>query len=336
MDDNQLSELLDKYVKGLCSPDEAAVINKWYDKHKHQPDILNTLSDEQRILLKSRMLTQVLQQVDRVNAQTKNEFFFNRWWFKAGIAAVLLVSVKIIYSDYFTESATKPEIRQIEVTNNTRQMLKHVLPDKSIVWLDPKAAITFPQIFSNNARNIAMEGDCFFEVTKNPQRPFIIHSEHLITKVWGTSFKISDKKNIANAQVMVVTGKVSVSHQISQATLAEKKIVSGEVILLPRQKVVFKNENNTFYKTKQADISELNRYTHVNLLFDNEKLVNIVVVLNKKFDAAIRIEDQSLKNQVMDADLSGLNLPEVLEVLKASLQLKYEISNDVIILKKTD
>ncbi|RYE22931.1 MAG: DUF4974 domain-containing protein [Sphingobacteriaceae bacterium] len=102
----------------------------------------------------------------------------------------------------------------------------------------------------------------------------------------------------------------------------------------PKQKVLLRTDQNTFYTSRQVDVSNLNIYKHINLLFENAKLSMIVEVLNKKFDANIQVEDKELNNKVMDADLSGLNLPEVLEVLKASLQLDYEMNNDLIVLKK--
>lgn len=64
MNNKQLADLLDKYVKGMCTPDEAAVINNWYDKHKEDPDIVGTLSDKKREFLKVRLLNNVLYQID--------------------------------------------------------------------------------------------------------------------------------------------------------------------------------------------------------------------------------------------------------------------------------
>ncbi|RYE21799.1 MAG: FecR family protein [Sphingobacteriaceae bacterium] len=339
MNNKQLAELLDKYVKGLCTADEAAVINNWYDKHKDNPEIIDILSDKKRELLKVRMLNNVLQQIDSDNNQgyVSKKRFVNSWWIKLSVAAALLIFVKIIYSGYRKDSATVKlsniRIRN-KITNNTRNILKQILPDKSIVWLNPQAKLEFPKNFNKNSRDVIMEGECFFEVSKNSQRPFIIQSRHLITKVWGTSFKVSDNFNAATAQVTVVTGKVSVSTKISNSALVGNKLNQSEIILLPKQATVFKYDNKRFYTSRNADVSDLSLYEHINLLFDNEKLVNIVAVLNKKFNTDIRLEDKSLNNQVMDADLSGLNLPEVLEVLKASLQLSYEMSNNVIKLSK--
>lgn len=335
MNDKQLAELLDRYIKGLCTAEEAAVINKWYNKYQHEPDVINSFTNESEHL-RRRMLDHVLNQInpDHDKPLVKNTSFINRHWPKLAVAAVLLISLKIFYTNYWVIKEAKNSTAQTEIVNNTKHIIKQVLPDRSIVWLNPEAVVRFPEKFKISSRDISMEGECFFEVTKNPQRPFVIQSKHLVTKVWGTTFKVSDNNTTATAQVTVVTGKVSVSIQGSKAAQTSTRLSAGEVILLPKQKAILKTGQNIFYTDRKADVSDLNIYKHINLLFENARLSMIVAVLKKKFDANIRIENKELDNKVMDADLTGLNLPEVLEVLKASLQLDYEVKEDFILLEK--
>ncbi|RYE26899.1 MAG: FecR family protein [Sphingobacteriaceae bacterium] len=338
MNNKQLAELLDKYVKGSCTAEEATVINNWYDKHNGNPEIIDSLSDKKRELLKVRMLNNVLQQIDSNNNQgyVSKKRFVNSWGIKLAVAAALLIFIKIIYSEYRKNSTplklSNTQVRK-KITNNTSNILKQILPDKSIVWLNPQAKLEFPKNFNKNSRDVIMEGDCFFEVSKNSQRPFVIQSRHLITKVWGTTFKVSDNFNAATAQVTVVTGKVSVSEKSSNSNLADNKLNPNEIILLPKQAIVFKNDNKRFYTSRNADVSDLNMYKHINLIFNNAKLIEIIAVLNKRFGVDIRVEDKTLADKIMDADLTELNLPEVLEVLKASLQLNYEVKSNLIYLK---
>ena len=327
MTEDQLALLLEKFVHGLCTPEEAAAIDAWYDKYHDQPDISKSISAEDAAVLKKRILSNVLSGINtEENNLVKPGKSYNSIWLKVGLAAVLLVALSIFYTLDIRESRLKNENSQIQLVNNTKHIISQILPDKSIVWLSPKATVKFPKRFKISSRNITMVGECFFEITKNPKCPFVIVSEHLVTKVWGTNFKVIDKPDGIRAQVTVVSGKVSVSRNTAKSNLKE------EITLFPSQQVVLYIDKNSFTANKHANITDLEIYKHVNLAFSNATLATIVSVLNVSFNTTISIQDKNLDNKVMNADLTGLNLPEILEVLTTSLKLNYEIKDHLILL----
>ncbi|MDB4926130.1 FecR family protein [Mucilaginibacter sp.] len=335
----QLSELLEKYANGTCTPEEMDAINQWYNKYQDTPDYTDTLPTNERELLKAKMQTAITAKIipDEA-APVIVRTIYRKWWVGIAAAAIVLVLIKVVFLNNALkpDHAAQPVIANLQVTNNTKNILKQLLPDSSIVWLSPGASLNWPKSFLKASRNVAMKGDCFFEVTKNPNRPFIISSEHLVTKVWGTSFRVHDGTDNTMAKVTVLTGKVSVSKKGSAAANAGPKLIANEIILHPKDEVVLANNTAQLVATKQANVSDLALYKHFNLSFENSKLTEIVSVLNKKFEVNIRIRNEELDKAVMTADLNDLNLPEVLDVLKASMKLNYEISKDLIVLKKTN
>jgi ferric-dicitrate binding protein FerR (iron transport regulator) len=339
MNEIQLSELLDRYLDGTCTSEEKRVIDNWLESHEDKPGFTGSLSDHKKEQLKLRMFNAISRGVD-VNVSPKPvvRSMYKSWWLRVAAAAVLLVFAKVIIIDVVLAPAkfTETAVVDMVITNRTKNIIKQMLPDSSVVWLSPDASLSYPKIFAAASRNVTMQGECFFEVTKNARRPFIISSEHIITKVWGTSFRVLDNKAISAAIVTVVTGKVSVSKKGSNGDRARAKLVAGEVMLLPKDEVIYNKNTDLLVASKQADISALNIYKHIDLSFENARLTEIVDVLNRKFDANIKIQDEGLNKAVMTADLTGLNLPEVLEVLKASMKLNYEVTNDLIVLKKTN
>lgn len=335
MDKVQLSELLDKYFNGTCTPEEAEAIDRWYRQYTDKAGYTQNLSNDKKELLKAKMFNAIRQQT--FAGETAVVWpMYRKWWIGVAAAAALLIFVKFFFLDKALKPVEEAQVASLDNTfsNHTHNIVKQLLPDSSVVWLSPDASISWPKQFRIKSREVAMKGDCFFEVTKNPNRPFIISSEHIVTKVWGTSFRVVDSKYVRAAAVTVVTGKVSVSKKGSDAANAGAQLMAGEVILYPKEQVILKNTQ--LITSKQADISDLTIYRHVDLSFDNAKLADIVLVLNKKFDVNIRIGTGELDKAVMTADLTDLNLPEVLEVLKASMKLDYEISNNLIVLKKTN
>ncbi|MDB5148011.1 MAG: FecR protein [Mucilaginibacter sp.] len=341
MNNNQLSELLDRYFNGTCTREEKQVIDDWFELYKDKPDYTSGLTDDKKEQLKAKMFRSIAEEVSLSTEEQSTPIIrplYKNWWVRVAAAAVILVFARYLLIDKVLSPAKNAEttVAEVAITNHTKNIVKQLLPDSSVVWLSPEASLSFPKTFQAASRNVSMQGDCFFEVTKNSQQPFIISSEHIVTKVWGTSFRVLDNKNLTAAVVTVVTGKVSVSKKESAAAKSGAKLSVDEVMLMPNEKVVYNKNTDVLVTDKQADVSALNIYKHVDLSFENAKLTEIVKVLNRKFDADIKIQDDALNKAVMTADLTDLNLPEVLEVLKASMKLNYEITDDLIVLKKTN
>ena len=338
MTKEQLAELMNKYREGTCTPEEAAILDQWYTSYQNKPDVLNTLPATEREHLQQRMYNQISARIT-----VGNEVQLRRrvipLWLKMGVAAALTGFVMLFVWNRHPANNTTAVVAQswANVNNIGNSIIKQDLPDGSSVWLKPGSRLSYPKAFAKTLRSVKMQGEAFFEITKNPQRPFIIESKHIVTKVWGTSFRVVDNNNAQKATVTVLTGKVSVSKTGSEAHKAGARLLAGEVMLKPHQQVIYSQHDGSLTANPHADMGTMNLWKHIDLSFKNEKLTGIAAVLNQKFDVNIKVEDARLKDASMTADLTGLNLPEVLEVLKTSMNINYEIAeDDLIILKKTN
>jgi len=333
MNQTQIAELLQKYLQANCTPEEESAINAWYKQWEEKPDFTDSIDNDQQELLKSRILAAIKKETGSKQPAVTRRLATHKWWIGTAAAALLLILFKL--SGW--EAADKhgqPALMTYITTNHTKTVLKQMLPDSSVVWLSPGASLNWPVKFNNQSREVTMSGVCFFEVTKNSHRPFIITSAHVITKVWGTSFRIMDSDAIKVAKITVVTGKVSVARRGTNT--AVPTLTKNEIMLYPKQEAVLRSDEKQLTTNKKADLTELTLYDHLSLSFEKATLPAIVRVLNKRFDVQISIESISLNNAVMTADLSELNLPDILEVLKVSMKLDYEISGNHIILKRTN
>jgi transmembrane sensor len=175
-------------------------------------------------------------------------------------------------------------------------------------------------------------GECFFEVTKSANRPFIINSNSIITKVWGTSFRIRDINKCEITDVSVVTGRVSVKIKDKTGTITPQ-LEEGEVMLYPNQKVTFHRKERILKTQKESNQSSVHIWNRVNLNFEGVPLKTIIPVLNSKYNARIKVENAELNNYMLTADFDGFNLPEILDALKKSLNIQYEMKDATILLK---
>jgi transmembrane sensor len=331
-------ELLEKYIKGECTQAEETLVKQWYASFEHEPDGIANMSfaEEQELEenLYQKILSDIAKADNEAEAITKPITHNIGKWYKIAVAAaVILIAGTIalqILKAKNASSSSGPDLEKqiVVVTNNSGQIYKSTLPDNSSVWLSPHSQLRFPKKFAVASRNVSMQGECFFEITKNPKRPFIINSNAMITKVWGTSFLVRDNVQSNQADVSVLTGKVSVA--IKSNHVSSTKLEKGEVMLYPRDKVVCLVAQHVLKAQQAVNEPALQIWTRVNLSFDNKPLSEIIPVLNATYHVHIIAGSAKVTHYVLTADLADFNLADVLEALKKTLNVNYQIKKDSI------
>ncbi|MDP9081247.1 MAG: FecR family protein [Bacteroidota bacterium] len=339
-------ELLEKYVNGTCTELEAAKVKNWYLSFEDEHDHVSTINVAEEEELEQRIYNHILHNIglsegeeEEVPVVRSRSTFLRVLYSIAGAAAaiVLVAGSFLLYRNHKTtiiQSSESTTEQLVSVTNNTGQIYKAILPDKSAVWLNPLAQLTYPKVFGTKSRIVTISGECFFEVTKNPNCPFIINSRAIVTKVWGTSFLVRDNDRSNSAEVSVLTGKVSVSiKKTDNADHSALVLEKGDVMLYPHQKAIYLIDQHILKPEVEKVAPELQIWKRVNLLFENKPLREIIPVLNANYHVHIKASSEKLNHYILNADLEGFNLPDVLEALKKSLNVNYEIEENEITLE---
>ncbi|WCT11429.1 FecR family protein [Mucilaginibacter jinjuensis] len=330
-------ELLEKYIKGECTQAEQTLVKQWYASFEHEPDGISDMSFAEEQELEEHLYQKILFDIARAEGETEAPIQpitrnVGIWYKLAGAAAVIFVlgAVAMLYTAKIKNASDGPDPEKhiIVVTNNSNQIYKSNLPDHSSVWLSPHSQLRFPEKFAAASRNVSMQGECFFEISKNPKRPFIINSNAMITKVWGTSFLVRDNALSNQADVSVLTGKVSVA--IKSNHVASLKLEKGEVMLYPHQKVICLVAQHVLKMQEAVNEPALQIWNRVNLSFDNKPLNEIIPVLNATYHVHIKAGSAKINHYVLTADLAGFNMADVLEALKKTLNVNYQIKKDSI------
>jgi transmembrane sensor len=163
-----------------------------------------------------------------------------------------------------------PTVTPLQVVTNTNQAAKHVLlPDGSSVVLRKNSQLSYSKVFTGPKREVYLSGEAFFEVSKNPQKPFFVFANGLITKVVGTSFSVKAYGSDPRVIVVVKTGKVSVFAQTDQMaeTLRNNRELAG-MVLSPNQQATF--ERNETRLVKSEVFASLEKSYGVDSVFDEE------------------------------------------------------------------
>lgn len=149
----------------------------------------------------------------------------------------------INYTDLVNSFEAKNKL--IEVENNEISPLIITLEDGSKIHLSKNSKISYPTHFGKENRTVFLSGEAFFDITKNPKKPFLVYSNEIITKVLGTSFTIKAFEKDANVTVSVKTGRVNVYHQ-KRINVSDPE--TNGIILVPNQKGIFNRETESLSK----------------------------------------------------------------------------------------
>lgn len=329
MTSNQITaELIQKYLAGNCTLEEKARVILWYNSFEKEDNILETLSESTKDQLKLLMFNRINSRIEGqaplkvVPLRRKNIIYWS-----AGIAAAFLIFLSINFyhsNNVIRDQANIIEAKLLAVENKGTTIYQRKLEDGTVVWLSPGARIEFPERFAETERKVSMTGKVFFEVAKNPKKPFLIYSGSITTKVLGTSFLINAPKG-KDPEVSVVTGKVSVE-------LTDQE--SEHVFLLPEQKAIFSSKEKSFKKEKLMEESEVNMWKKPRLSFDNVPVKEVIKVLATNFNVNIN-SNVAINSCLLKADFTDQNLPAILEMLCKSVDASYEINENAISIKGT-
>jgi transmembrane sensor len=239
----------------------------------------------------------------------------------AKIAAVLVVGILLTTLAYYSLSDADKHGWQVVSTYENTEIQQVELADGSVVYLNVNSKIYYPETFEGETRTIEFEGDGFFEIAKNPKKPFIIKAKKAEIKVLGTSFNVNTKKGEDKVEVLVETGKVQLS-----ATRGGKP-----EILLPGD--IGKLHNNNIKKEKNRDKNYLSWKTRV-LNFENIPFNEVVEVLNRAYNVNIQYDESAISNVELVTPLINKPIDTVLQIICVTKQLDYNKVGDNIVLTK--
>jgi transmembrane sensor len=212
-----------------------------------------------------------------------------------------------------------------EQVNETDQPLKIELEDGSTVVLDAKSRLKYRTTFlKDSTRQVYLLGKAFFDVARNPYKPFIVHSNEIVVKVLGTSFRVEAPENGENILVSVKTGKVSVYAVADKAT---DDLQKDGVILLPNQQVSYERKERLFSKTL-VEYPEVLRTTPIgpsDFVFDNTPIAEVFRTMEAAYGIEIIYNEEVMKNCYITAPLGSEPMQEKLRIICQTIGAAYEI-----------
>ena len=217
----------------------------------------------------------------------------------------------------------------IEKINNSSNSITVRLPDSSTVVLRPHTSISYNEDFEKGKkREVYLSGEAFFNVTKNPDRPFFVYANELITKVLGTSFIVKAFDCDKEVEVTVKTGKVSVFTRTDEsAKLNQSNSELGGVIITPNQKILF-SRNEVRIKKSLVESPEIIASAVLPapmLKFQDISVSQIFDNLEQTYGIDIVYDEELLGSCLLTASFSNENLYDKIDLICKGIEATFEV-----------
>lgn len=216
-----------------------------------------------------------------------------------------------------------------EVSNLSKTPRVVVLPDHSTVTLSPETRLRFLAAFDGRERVVYLDGEGFFEVARNIERPFFVHTSSLTMKVLGTSFTIKAFQKLKRVIVEVKTGKVSVRKNDGQSNGGRKV---DEIILTPNQKIVYDNaEDRLSRMIVDAPQAILPAEEVKRMRFENAPVAEVFQAIEKVYGVDIVYDEGNFSNCRLTTSISDGGIYNRLDIICKAMEARYEMAENQIV-----
>ncbi|MDR1503152.1 MAG: FecR family protein [Prevotella sp.] len=243
----------------------------------------------------------------------------------AGIAAMLAIIVGVAATVFVKSTIDSAFLSQSVTTIETRQgqKMQMTLPDGTKVWLNSGSKLAYAGDFNRSERIVNLEGEAFFNVTKNQSKKFKVRTSDVDIVVKGTSFDVSAYNDDREISVSLLEGKVVITDKTGKYMT---DLNPDELAIISRQNLkytLFKDDANTYRS-----------WTQDQLIFYNEDIYEVAKKLERWYGINIKLVNPDEK-QKYTFSVKTESLRELLELFNKLTPIDYKINGkEVTIINK--
>ena len=229
---------------------------------------------------------------------------------------------------------------------------KVVLPDNSTVWLNSGARLKYPVNFDGDQRIVNLQGEGFFDVTKDSDHPFLVNSNGLNIKVLGTKFNLMANADDPFIETTLVEGAL----EILGVKDAGKR---NNVVLQPGQKLTLRKENNQYIVNniqeagltipeetikpvkiertdliKKANVELATAWTENKMVFARERFGEVKVKLERWYGVTIEVKDPDILDYRFTGTFEKQTFEQAMNALSKAASCKFKIDKNHVIISK--
>ncbi|MBU2904177.1 DUF4974 domain-containing protein [Arenibacter algicola] len=325
--ENKIERIIAKSFKGELDSKEQIFLDQWISlsqENKKKFEIYEKLWKRSGELLLSNTIdveASLLKTKKRIpDFRFKRRFSFGN--LRVAAALILAMGLGFLFNyllgaNDLIDGTSGTVYQEVRASYGTRTKL--LLADGTNVWLNSGSTLKFPVIFDNTEeRVVELNGEGYFDVTKNESKPFIVNTAGLDVKVYGTSFNVSAYDEYDSMEVALVEGKVS----LVQGDKGNRK---EYMVLNPNDVVECNISEKRLSRISDSKMSRYTAWKDGQMVFYGDPIDKVVSRLEKWYNVDIEISDKALENYRFTATFNDETLEQVLKLLSLSSPMEYEI-----------
>ena len=228
---------------------------------------------------------------------------------------------RLVYTSSEGKNVDEIRFNELEVPRGGEYKVR--LADGTLVYLNSATRMKYPVKFDEKERKVYLSGEAYFEVAKDPERPFFVEMEGVEVRVYGTSFNVNTHQE-GNIQTVLVKGSIGV-----------KVLSSGmESMIRPGQMAEFK-QGNTKVDVKDVNVAVYTDWKDGIFRFENQRLEDILTVLSNWYDVDVFYQTPSVKELHFSGYMERYkDVRVILDAITLSTGVTFSIQGKTIIVSK--
>jgi ferric-dicitrate binding protein FerR (iron transport regulator) len=206
----------------------------------------------------------------------------------------------------------------VSIPNGERNTV--VLADGSVVALDAGSSMRYPENFTGDTREIFLNGEAYFEIESDAERPFIVHANHAVITVLGTKFNVRAWQENRDVSVAVVEGRISLA--AADDSSRSVVVIRDHISVLP--------ETGVPATPKSRNIARYIGWMHNEIYFEDTPLSEILSQLQRWYDVEFIVESSEILSERLNLHFQSDSIDESLELLSALTEMRYRRSGSSI------
>jgi transmembrane sensor len=333
MEKGELYDIIGKVLAGQANEEEVSRFKAWqHSTFQNQLDfeVLRKVWEKTRIQRDESTDIPFQKVLSRINNGTiypgrklQRKGFFGKYYWAAAIA-LLLVSFFAVLRFNTHPIGTEPvatEVKLVQKINPPGQKSRVHLPDGSSVWLNAESTLQFPQKFDSLSRTVLLSGEAFFEVARDPKRPFMVRTGELTTTAIGTSFNIKAFEDQNFILVALASGKIKVESK------------EGNILLSDAGNCIIYDKVDQQLKAAGHDIFAITGWKDGVLVFREANFDTIIQELERWYGVTIHVVNKPRQEITFTGKFANEYLSNVLERVSFGRPFTYSIEDKIVTIK---
>lgn len=324
-----INDLLIAHLAGELTATEIEKLAAWVEKSKDNAKYYAQMKDVwEASLADASQIAETEKEWQSFLLKIKQNYRHNMFRFNTNLqilfhfAAILVTGLLI--GGLVVSNALKQEplyVTSIAPKGSVSQM---ILADSTLVYLNAGSELLYSPKSKDKKREVFLKGEAWFDVTKQKNRPFVVHTDFYDVNVTGTRFNVKAYDTENEITTTLEEGQVRI-------TSSNNYNLAQTIILKPGEQVALNRESNKIV-VKQVDTKLFTSWKDNKLTFLNMDFKELIVLLERKYGVDIKVNNPDVLNYHYSGTIKNESILEILEIIKHTLPIQYKIEGQQIII----